>query len=276
MLSSHKGKSLTIDPLSVWYDFTCYVTGKNTTPPSIYHTIHLEVADGIDLYNFSAGNHQVEDGAHLHLQFLPEDRTLTADDVLFLIDGIETSFNDFGAGNYYSHILNPIEQDHTVLIALREYPVTLTETEGVTYSIGAGTHQVAYGEKFSFSLTLAEGIDPADVHVIANGIEIEPDALRAAVLTYTIDKVISPITVVIEGTGGTTGNIQAGETIRLEIVNCQLSIINSGQAIDVNVYSLTGKHVVSLRGLRGSKTLSLEPGIYLVKAGDKVYKVSVY
>jgi len=249
-----------------------------TLASSVYHTINLEVADGIEMYNLTAGNHQVEEGGHLHVQFLTEDRTLTTNDILFLIDGVETEFKELGENNYYSYILNPVAGDHTILVALKEYPVTLPETKGVTFDVGAGTHLVAYSDKFSFTMTLADGIDPAAIHVYANGQEIQPDALRLATLTYTIDKVITPITIVIEGAGeGTTGNadIATGD-IQLRITNYELQIENTNsQAVDVAVYAVTGQSVVQLSALRGSKTISLRPGIYLVKAGSEVYKVSV-
>ncbi|MDF9831366.1 GLUG motif-containing protein [Parabacteroides sp. PF5-6] len=241
-----------------------------------YHTITLEVAAGIDLYGITAGTHQIEEGGHLHLQFLPEATTATAADILFLVDGVETEFTDFGTDKYFSYILNPVSGDHTILIAMKAYTVTLPEVEGVEINVGAGVHTVPYGEKFTFTLTLDDAIDPADVHVFANGIEVEPEALRATVLSYTIDKVITSIVVVIEGTGGTTGNAHIAEgDITLSIINDQLSIINSGSAVDVAVYSITGQNVVSLRGVCGSKTITLKPGIYLVKAGTQTWKVMI-
>jgi len=253
-----------------------YLEGEEENPGTgEYHTINIEVASGINLHNLAAGNHQVEDGSHLQLQFLPEDATATADDIIFLIDGVETAFKDFGASNYYSYILNPINQDHSVLIAMKEYIVTLPNVEGVTFDIGSGAHSVDYGEKFTFTLTLADGIDPADVHVYANGTEIYPEALRATTLTYIIDKVIGPITVRIDGAGDTVGNANIAEGgVQLRITNYELGIENTtGQAVDVVVYTITGKNVASLRALRGSKTITLQPGIYIVRAGTMVQKV---
>ncbi|MDF9828695.1 GLUG motif-containing protein [Parabacteroides sp. PF5-6] len=241
------------------------------------YTINLEVADGIDIAGLTAGNHTVAEGDHLFLQFLPEDRTLGAEDILFLIDGIETAFTASDAGNYFSYILNPVDADHTILIALKEYPVTLPEVEGIIYNVGAGTHLVPYGEKFTFSLTLADGIDPEKVHVFANGIEVKANELRSTVLTYTIDKVITSIVVVIEGAGGTTGNIDiAFGKINIAIDNGQLTIDNgTANAIDAAVYTVTGQTFVQLRGLRGSKSVTLPAGIYLVKAGKQTWKVMI-
>jgi len=261
------------------------MSGKNPGDPEEpnnpgtgeYHTVNIEVAPGIGLYNLSAGNHQVEDGSHLQLQFLPEDGTATADNILFLVDGIETSFKDFGGSNYYSYILSPVNADHTILIAMKEYTVTLPEVEGATFDVGSGDHTVGYGEKFTFTLTLAEGIDPADVHVYANGTEVMPEALRATTLTYIIDKVIGPIVVSIDGAGEPTGNTGIAEgKVSIAVESGQLTVESAGQAVDVAVYTVQGKNVASVRALHGSKTINLQPGIYIVKAGSEVYKVSVY
>ncbi|WP_277464457.1 choice-of-anchor Q domain-containing protein [Parabacteroides sp. PF5-6] len=248
-----------------------YQSADNVT----YHNLTLEVAPGIELYNLTAGEYQIEDGSHLFLQFLPEDRTLTADDVLLLIDGVETEFKDFGEYYYFSYILNPITQQHSVVIALREYTVTLPEVQGITYDVGAGMHRVAYGNSFTFRLTLADGIDPADVHVYANGQEIRANKLRSTVLTYTIDRVITAVTVLIKG-GSTTSNASLTHGVRLAIDNGQLTIDNEmANAVDVAIYTITGQNMVQLRGLRGSRTLTLPAGIYIVRAGQQSWKVII-
>jgi len=48
-------------------------------------------------------------------------------------------------------------------IAIETYTITLPNIEGVTFDVGPGEHTVAYGDSFAFSLTLADGIDPANV-----------------------------------------------------------------------------------------------------------------
>jgi len=247
-----------------------------TTASSTYHTVTLEIAPGIDLLNLQPGNLQIQEGGHLQLQFLPENTTATADNILFLVDGIETSIKDFGGNNYYSYILSPINADHTILIALKEYTVTLPEVEGVTFDVGSGDHAVGYGEKFTFTLTVADSIDPADVHVYANGTEVMPEALRATTLTYIIDKVIGPITVTIDGAGEPTGNTGIAESkVSIAVESGKLTIESAGQAVDVAVYTVQGKNVASLRALRGSETISLAAGIYIVKAGNEVRKIVI-
>jgi len=249
---------------------------SGSTPSGSYHTITLEVAPGIDLNGLTAGNHQVAEGGHLHLQFLPEDHTLSAADLLLLIDGVETSFSDLGSGNYFSYILNPISQDHTILITLKEYTITLPEIDGATFTPGAGTHSIAYGQPFTFSLDLQDLNDLEDLKVLVNGIALTPDSQVGSVLTFTIGSVTGPVEITVEGLNP-TGNANIAEGgIQLRITNYELQIENTtGQAVDVAVYTIAGQNVVSLRALRGSKTITLQPGIYLVRAGNEVYKVSV-
>jgi len=257
-----------------WKDFLNIL--PLTEPDPTWHTITLEVAPGIDLHQLAAGEHPIAEGDYLHLQFLTEDRSLTADDVLFLIDGVETGFKVFGGNNYYSYILNPVTQDHSILIALRQYPVTLPEVEGITFNPGSGTHPAAYGEKFTFTLTLDETIDELSVHVYANGREILPDALRAIALDYTIDQVTGPVTITVTAEKSTVGNMNAASGISVAIDNGQLTIDNlTGKPVDAMVYSVQGKQIATRR-VDSSATISLQPGIYFVKAGNKVYKVCIY
>jgi len=95
-------------------------TGVEPPVDPVYHTVTLEAAPGIDLYNLTAGKLTIEDGGHLYLQFLPEGPTATATDILFLVDGVETAFKDFGGSHYFSYILSPVTKDHTIAITLRE------------------------------------------------------------------------------------------------------------------------------------------------------------
>ncbi|MDF9830835.1 choice-of-anchor Q domain-containing protein [Parabacteroides sp. PF5-6] len=253
-----------------------------------YHPLTLEVAPGILLYGISAGEHLVSD--HLFLQFLPEDPALGPEDLMLVIDGVDTPFTVPAGGAYYGYIL-PITAEHTILIAQRRYNVILTPTEGVTYTPAAGTHSVPYGEAFSFALT--GDFDPALIQVYANDQEISPnnspqsptnlpqgEALRSealrvgASLSYTIDRVTGPVTVTLEGY--TTSNASLTHGIRLAIDNGQLTIDNEmANAVDVAVYSVTGQNVAQLRGLRGSKTVALAAGVYFVRAGSQTWKVVV-
>ncbi|MDF9828901.1 right-handed parallel beta-helix repeat-containing protein [Parabacteroides sp. PF5-6] len=264
-------------------DIGAYEYQSADAPATVYYSYTLEVGPSIRLYNLTAGTHSIAEGDHLFLQFLPEDATLTADDVMLLIDGVDTPFNVPAAGMYYSYIL-PITGEHTVLIAQREYTVTLPATEGITYNVGAGTHTVAYGERFAFTIT--GDFAPDQLHVYANGQEISPsnspegEALRSEAregtssLSYIIDAVTGPITVTLEGT--TTANASLTHGIRVVVESGKLKVENeTANAVDVTVYTLTGKTFVQLRELRGSKTITLPAGIYIVRAGEQRWKVMV-
>lgn len=236
-----------------------------------YHTLTLEVAPGIDLYNLSAGSHSVEDGSHLYLQFLPDDRSLTAADILFLIDGVETSFKDFGAGLYYSYIFNPVHADHSILIALREYTVTLPETEGAIITPAAGIYPVAYGSPFSFSFVAAEGYDTAGAQIYVNAIELLPDLAG----NYTIEQMTGPVTIGIKGidTGGTTGIEKLNSGLSLYSAEGSL-IIETTMPQTLRIYDVTGTLLVT-RTISGRDTLVLPAGIYIVKTIGQTFKAVV-
>jgi len=242
--------------------------------PSAYHTLTLTVAPGIDLYNLAAGTHQIEDGSHLHLQFLPEDLSLTADDILFLVDGVETSFKVFDEGHYYSYILNPVMRDHTVLIALRQYTVTLPETDGAVITPSPGEYLVDYGQAFTFTLGLNEFNDPEDVKVFVNGIELAPGETRQArSLQYTIESVTGPVLITVEGLN-ITSNTLPTQGIRLAVESGKLKVESGGQVVDVAVYTITGQ-LVTGRRVVDTEWISLQPGIYVVRAGEKKEKIMV-
>ncbi|MDF9831571.1 right-handed parallel beta-helix repeat-containing protein, partial [Parabacteroides sp. PF5-6] len=57
-----------------------------------YHTISLTIAEGIHC-DYLTGEYTIAESDHLFLSFFPEEASLTAADILFLIDGVETAFN---------------------------------------------------------------------------------------------------------------------------------------------------------------------------------------
>jgi len=258
-------------------DYIITVT-RGDAGTTVHYTVTLEVAPGINLSNQQAGKLVIEDGGHLHLQFLPEDASAAAGNILFLVDGVETSFSSLAANHYYSYILNPIKQDHTILIALKKYNITLPDDlEGATISPGSGEQDVNYGDSYEFTVTLEEGTNPDDVKVYVNGREIEPESISFPTLTYVIDQVTGPVDIRIEGTGGgTVSNTGiAGDDISITIVDGELRIDNyTGKSIIASVYSVQGKQV-AVRRVDNNDSISLKSGIYLVKIGDKVYKICI-
>jgi len=272
--------------------------------PSFSYSITLEVAPGIDLSGIKPGELTVEEGDGLLLTFRPENRELGAADVLLLVDGNETSFKDLGGNLYFTYRLEGIEADHSIVVALREYTVTLPEVKGCAIYPSAGIHKVAYGEPFRFGMLLPPYKNPADITLYADGVEMTPEQAESfhdsdnplrndessdplpetepIVLIYTLEKVTGPFVITVEDRNP-TDNLHIGVAdLKITIDNGQLtidlgrsSIDNySGKAVDVAVYNLRGQ-VVAQRKVSGTDTIALSTGIYIVRVGGETYKVIV-
>jgi len=170
-----------------------------------YHKVSLEITTGIDLYGLTPGELMMQEGDHLHLQFLPEDRTIPASEVSLLIDGVETTYKNFGGNQYFSYILNSVKKDCKIKIALSENIVTLPEVEGARMMPSAGKHAVCYGESFRFSVLPDHAVYTGDMKVYANGVELKQDMespsilIYPAPLNYIIENVTEPVKITVEG-----------------------------------------------------------------------------
>lgn len=277
-----------------------YIVILTVEQPKKYYTLDLEVAPGIDLYGYSPGEQVMEEGGYLHLQFLPEDAKHTAADILFVIDGVETPFRDMGNGRYYSYILSPIEADHTILIALREYTVKLTPDfpsgSGAWLRPRSGEYQVPYGQPFAFILYYMPREEQDDdlIKVYANGTELprydgnnwsefsslansylrtDPGpAVDPSELYYVIDKVTGPIEITVDGFIPTS-NTDIPDPTRMYGTDGRL-IIETTMPQAVKIYTVAGT-LKAARTVNGQESITLMPGIYLVKTPVRVYKVVV-
>lgn len=242
-------------------------------PPSVtYHTVILETASGIELYGISPGKLTVEEGSNLFLQFLPDDRSLTSGDVLFLVDGAATAFKDLGGSYYYVYTLSDIRSGHTILIALKEYPVVLPDIKEGHFDVGPGSHAVSYGEPFRFALTLNEGQNPADVTILVNGIILEPESREDMTLTFLIDAVTGPLDITVEGLDP-TGNATVHNPFNIYTTDGIL-VVETVSPTRVSVYSVTGQ-LCNSSLINGRKDILLSEGIYFVRVNGDVYKVIV-
>lgn len=243
----------------------------------IYHTVHLTLGGEINC-DYEEGQLVVADGDFLYLQFYADDSAVTAEDILLLVDDVETAFREMN-DNRFIYILNSIKHDTEVVIALREYSVVLPSVDGVVSEPAAGEHWVAYGQPFTFTLTSVEGNSLEEARVCVNGTELPHDPLRSMRKSYTIDNLEEHITVVVKGIKqeDVTGNVGITESkVRLAVENGELRMENAGeQAVDVAVYSITGRSVIQVPALRGVHSTSLPSGIYLVRAGETTTKVIV-
>jgi len=124
----------------------------------------------------------------------------------------------------------------------------------------------------------------------------EDPALGTDDILFFIDDVETPFKVSIDGRGGSyilnpittnhtirialretepTGNAAiAGGKVSITVESGELKV-ESDRPLDVAVYTITGKNVVQLRALSGSKSIALPNGIYIVRAGDVTKKVIV-
>jgi len=256
-------------------DMGAYEVQQPQQPGGTYHTITLTVAPGIAC-DYQAGQHTVEEGGHLFLQFRGGPQAVAASEVLFLVDGVETAFKD--NNGQFSYILSPIRANHTVLIALRQYAITLPEVEGAQMIPGAGEHPMAYGEPFSFTLNFDDSIDLdglSDLNVYANGTRLTPIRTGQS-LRYTIDAVIGPLAITIEGLDPVgNADIAAGK-VSVAVESGQLRVESSlATPADITVYAVTGR-IVATRRVQTDAIIALTPGIYLVKTPEKVHKVVVW
>jgi len=267
------------------YYLTYKFTVGEPVVPGNYHTIVLETGGDIQV-NYTPGSLTVAEGEHLHLEFSTDDATLTAADVLFRIDGKETAFKDSGKG-MFSYILGDIRANHTILIAQKEYPVTLPEVDGATTDPVAGTYMTAYGEPFRFTVIVENDEDAGTVKVYANGEPLEIENRRSAqangelrrdnsyplILNYQLPEIIGPVKITIEG-------IRSDPTSNATLQTSQCSFyISNGtlwaetlSATQLSVYSLTGQLITGCT-VTGRKAIRLAPGLYIIKAGDQVTKV---
>lgn len=276
--------TLSVDPIepvdgvytvTVTNDITISAEGiaRNPSSNNAYHNMTLQVASGIQLEHYKPGKHLVDAGDLMYLSFRPDDPEANAENVILLVDGVETPFKEMGDIFYFGVLA---DADHTIEIAMRTYTVTLPETRGATTDHGPGNHRVTYGDSFCFCLTPEPGNTCAGARVFANGQELLHDGLRSESLYYTIDKVASDILVTIEGLNA-TGNLNIQDAlIKITAGEGRMTVDNeAGKTLILAIYTLNGKLYAKHSLPPGTTNVSLPQGIYIVHAGDAIEKVSI-
>lgn len=262
----------------LWWQAEPYPRPPGEPQPGVYHHVSLTVEWGITLPVYAPGELVVADGDYLHFRFLPDDREATARDVLLLVDGVDTPFRDLGGNYYFTYTLGPVRRDHSVVIALREYTVTLPEVEGARVMPSPGEHRVPYGADFRFSLLPGSPQNPGDVKVYANGVLLPPDTVGTTLpvwpepMDYRIVRVTRPVIVTVEGLDP-TGN-ESPDTDFLLYASAGELVIVTHRPLPVAVYRVNGTPVLS-RTVNGRLPLLLSPGLYLVRAGGETRKVLI-
>lgn len=192
------------------------------------------------------------------------------DDILFLVDGVETGFTT--QGSYMRYSFYSVNSDHTVEIALREYPVTLPEVDGATLNPAPGIHMVAYGAPFRFTVTLSEQVQ-SDIQVKENGSIIQPERSDAASSIYDITKVTGPIEVSIDGVIPTSNMILSTREVQWSIVKGQL-VVNTSVPHTIEVYDTSGVLIINRR-INGQDIIRLSTGFYILKTREGVHKIVI-
>jgi len=248
----------------------------NPLPPRTYHDVNIEVASGIRLVGITPGIHSIKEGDHIYFKFCPEDPGCTDGDILFLVDDVEVSF-DKGENNSLCSYMKVIDCSQKIVIALRDYTVTLPVTPGVNVDLRPGYHKVAYGKSLSFTLSPEPGQNPEDIHVFANGQELLPESISAdAPLTYTIENITLDVVIRIEGLRPTSNALVNQSSVNVSTDKGVLIIDNkTGKEIHLSVYRLAGQSFLRQSLSEGMHTITLPQGIYIVKAGDQTTKVVI-
>ncbi|WP_456088333.1 InlB B-repeat-containing protein [Parabacteroides sp.] len=153
------------------------------------------------------------------------------------------------------------------------YTVTLPEVEGVTTNPKAGMRTVEEGYSFSFTLTLHEGYESSRPVVKANGIVVEP---RESDGKYIIRNIEEDTEITIEGIikDDPTGNATIEGEIKVQAIGSTLHIYLP-KAETVSVYTLSGLLYGQQDLSAGSTQMQLGRGMYLVKIGEKTYKIVI-
>jgi len=240
------------------------------------YDITLEVASGIRLVNITPGIHSIGEGEHIYFSFCPEDPDCTGEDILFLVNGVEAPFKK-GKDNSLCSYLKVIDCSLTIVIALRDYTVTLPEIPGVAINWGVGNHRVAFGQSFSFTLTPESEQDLENIHVYADEEELVPDSITITrSLAYTIDKITSDMVIRVEGLQSTS-NLSVNRTsVNISADKGLLIVGNTtGKEIDLAVYKLTGQVYMKRRLPEGTNMMEIPQGIYIVKTENLTTKVVI-
>lgn len=153
------------------------------------------------------------------------------------------------------------------------YNVVIPEVEGATTSPAAGTYTEEEGSYFSFTLTLKEGYEQSVPEVKANDAILTPDANG----TYTILGIYEDITIAINGV------VENTPTANAEVANPEVKVWFADNALHVYaprkvvlwIYDLQGGLRYAKEEVVGEHTVSLSTGVYIVRVGDRRYKISL-
>lgn len=156
------------------------------------------------------------------------------------------------------------------------YTVTLPTVEGVTTDPAGDDYKVESWDNFGFYLTLDKEYDQSKpVVTTSRGETIEP---RSSDGKYVIRYVRSDLEIYIDGIGKNPAPV-ANETIETETVEVWggegYLYLRLGMKQKVYVYTFTGSLVRHEETAAGDSRWTLPDGNYIVRIGNRTYKVAV-
>ena len=164
------------------------------------------------------------------------------------------------------------------------HAVTLPEVEGVTTEPAAGTHKVAEGDPFEFTLTLLEDYDQSDVKVYVNGdlLWYNPATELFDVVnrsyTYTIENITEAITITIEGVKkndpSSNESLLKDQDYRI-YTEGSMFYIDSRKQVFLTIYGIDGQKYIGHEIPVGITSVSLSKGVYIVVVGEDRLKIVV-
>ncbi len=154
--------------------------------------------------------------------------------------------------------------------ATTSYTITLPTLTGATTNPAAGSHTVADGGSFSFTLTLDADYDQSNPVVAANGTALTPDANGK----YTIANITADISVSITGIlkNGPVGVEQVDNETLIRTEGGTL-LIRTPAPVTAQVTALTGSVARTVRLAAGDSRIDgLASGIYIVRLSNETTK----
>lgn len=149
--------------------------------------------------------------------------------------------------------------------------VILPQVVGATTDPVAGEYEVLDNAPFQFKLTLDAEYDKSTPVVTVNGKELTPNEEGF----YVIEEVNTEIVIEISGI---EKNPVANEQIEKNEVSFYTQpgaiVVQATQNTSVSIYTFQGVMQKSLT-VNGTATIPVSKGLYILKIGDKNYKVSV-
>lgn len=264
------------DYIFTWYENELFLRDKNKPFPLEYK-VEIKPEEGITLGNMKPGTYTYKHNEYFYLTFFTDDPAIQKEAIRFLVNGKEASFRGIGGNQNYTYSVNGMTEDQTIEIGFKVFILTTTIPKGVALSPDTKT-EFAYGDTFTFTLTLEDDYSESDMRVFVNGKRQTPANHEGNSYTFIIESITEDLNLRVLGVepNDPVSNIQP-ETSHYPVFSSDngLLSVELDKPADVTVYGLTGQVSARVKASQTHLNVPLTQGIYLVRVGEKVYKVVV-